>query len=306
MVLAAAILLMEAALISRKRVTIAAALSAPIVLILSACLTPTPNSLASGFLDLFVAEAGSPIFMAVAVSAGLYGMAWIRGLKVAEAGVVVCLAALTFVPLTSLAMRDFTASRPAPLLLATGLSLISAWRLGGSWRYSLAACMATAWATVLMRGSWWTAWDGVLPIHVLFFALMVVGARTRDSFAVWVRGFVVLFGSLAPLGVVYRPEVPTATTIAYLLTMSAGLIVFGRSGGGRPYYWAGGINLGHASLWVAGAALGWLLTFPRGVLLVLSGMSSFVVAGYVSFLKAWSLRRRVEDLASPSEPRGPE
>jgi hypothetical protein len=133
--LAGAVLLLEAALVSGRRDVLAAALAAPVGLLVLALAGHRPDAVYRGFLETFTTRlGGDPVFLTLLALAGFYAYAALRRVPQAVEGLTAVLVALALAGAQSLTAGAQLPPLPLPLLaagllqLGLGLSRRSAWR----------------------------------------------------------------------------------------------------------------------------------------------------------------------------------
>jgi hypothetical protein len=176
--LAVAVLLLEAALVSGRRVVLAAALAAPVGLVALTLAGHRPDPVYRGFLETFTTRlGGDPLFLTLLASAAFYAWAALRRARLAVEGLTAVLAALAFVGPGSLNEGFLLPPLPLPLLAAGLLHLAL-----GMYRRSIPRCLAgsagvvTAVALALPAEMDAAALRLLAAFHLGLAAVLLVGA----------------------------------------------------------------------------------------------------------------------------------
>lgn len=230
--LAAAVLLLEAALVSRRRTVLAAALAAPAGLVALALLGHEPDPVYQGFLATFSRRlGGDPLYLTLIMSAGFYGYAALRHVPLATEGLTVVLAALAVVGPDTLGSGALLAPLPAPILAAALLQ-------GGLWRRQAWRCLAgvgglTAAVALVPAGQGGDPSLHVLVVfHVGLFGVLFVGASFENSLGRLLRLAGAVLVLTACLTVLFGPltlpaSLPPLAAEVYPLVLAALLAGYG-------------------------------------------------------------------------------
>lgn len=296
--LAVALLLLEMGLVSRHRGVVAAALIAPAILAVLALAGHRADPVYQSFLEAFTARlGGSPLFLTLLAAVGYYAWAAARRAPRAFEALTGTLVALAFVGPHTLGLDSLIPPAPAPLLAAGALYLgLGAWRRE-SWR-SLAGAGGLVLAVVLVLPvePEAVAIRGLIALHLLLTAVLIVGAVFDDAFARLLRAAgagLVLLACLAVI--VVRLDAPSILprweADAYPLILAALLAVYGVLLGHRPSLGMATVVL---SCWVA--ATGWrgycfLRQLVSGLDYLAVSLAIFALAVLVSVGKSGLLAR---------------
>ena len=305
--LAVNVLLLEGGLVSRSKGTIRVALIAPAALLALAITGPAWEAADHGFLGVFMRTLGaSPLFLTLVAVAAFYVVAALRRVAHAFDALSVSVAALSVVGLGTVDLETLVSPHGLPLLVVAGLQAWAALRRSSAARCLLAACCVVAAASLDLEGTWFTAYRGVIPIHLLLASVLVIGAAYRGGLATLLQylgaGLILaagvastavdprLLGDPPPIALTLYPAAAVAVAIAY------GWLV------GNRWYFAS----------AAGILTGWLAlagwqgyrhlrrTLP-GLHYIAWGLFFFLVAMLISLTKAGLPQRWL-----PPAPEAPE
>jgi hypothetical protein len=163
-------------------------------------------------------------------------------------------------------------------------------------RSMLAACCVVAAATLDLKGTWFTAYRGFVPIHLLLVYVLFVGAAFRGRLATFLQhlgaGLILALGVAAmAIDPHLLGDPPTILLILYPALAVGAAFAYGRLVGNRWYYAsAAGILLGWPVL------VGWkgyrrLRRILPGLAYVAWGLVFFLIAMLISLTKAGLLNR---------------
>jgi hypothetical protein len=278
------------------------ALASPLVL-LPLTLPGTDTPLAyTEFLRLYMARVGAPVLMTWGGLVLLYVYAWLRRAAWAERGFTGLLVLGTVLGPGTVNLQTLEPPT-APLLGAlTVLFLFQAVRFPAhSFRWFVAVCAGLVCASVAFWGTPFTGYYGAIPAHLFLAAVLALGLTFQDSFAELLRnyaGAALLCLSFASLLAAIRGQtaVPVEILTGYMALLT--LVAWAAWGLGRGsefwlVAWGTTICLG-GQLGIITAAFVRGLRNPRGVLMVLGGGLSFVIAFAISLLKV--RHGRIENL----------
>lgn len=299
--LAVNLLLLEAAAISGRRLTRAAALAMPSFCAALAAWHPAVTFWQREFLQQFrETMGGEPTFVTLVAAIVLYALAAVRRLP----GSLDCLAfsigALAVIhPVTRL--HDLAYPDSLPIAASGILVLLPAIVRASSPRLFAAALLMLASLTIEHRQSWITDGFGIIPWHLLLTVVLVMGTLPNDRFArllqetgaamlclpvlVWTAYFPELEKNAATLGG------SLGLTFAYPPAAALLAVAYGRFAGNKRYFATAAANL---LLWF-GVVCPRAYAFGREVLAgmdyLLMGALSFLIAALTSLLKTgWPQR----------------
>jgi hypothetical protein len=294
--LVVAALLLEAGLVSSRRVLLGAALAVPVGLAALALVGHRDDSIYQEFLGLFAARlGGNPLWVTLLASAGFYAYATLRGAPAATEALTAALVALAFVDPDALVVGTSIPPRPAPILAAAALQLTLGTDRRHAWRCLLGtAGLVAVVALGLPDGA--AAFRGWLPLHLALGGILLIGAAFDDPLARALRYvgaalvlqlcLVALFGQIEP-----PAGLPSWTMAAYPLVLAVLLAAYGL----RLRHWfscaAAGLVL---ACWLAGAAW-WgyraLRQLVSGLDYIAVSLALFALAVLVSLAKSRALSR---------------
>jgi hypothetical protein len=297
LLLAMAILLLETWAVTRHAAAKFLALFLPICMMILAQTAAPGQADDFGFLMLFHSTLGvSPLFVALLAATAFYAFAWLRGaweasrlLLLAVAGFAIC-GRDTFNPNTTCSPQGL------PILLV-GLGLL----LSGLGNRCAIRFLLGAWCIVLMfwidyREASFAAHHGAIPIHLMLFCAMIVGAIFRDEAGrvIQTLGAAALLGLtlIASLRLPHEMgDLPPAVVNAYPLLMAALACTYGLTVKNAWYYASA---LGSVCGWLA--VPGWTLFQQArktlaGMDYIVWGAASFLLAFLVSLMKMQFFQR---------------
>jgi hypothetical protein len=307
--LAVNVLLLEIGWVSRSKGTMLAALIAPAVLLGLAITGPTWEAADHGFLTMFHRTLGaSPLFLTLVAVTAFYGVAAMRRVPWAFDAFCVSLAAFAVVGLGTFGPRTVMRPYGLPLLAVAALQAWPALRRRSAGRSMLAACCVVAAATLDLRGTWFTAYHGFIPIHLLLAYVLVVGAVFRGWMATLLQHLgagLILAAGVAAMAIDPKMlgDPPPILLSFYPILAVAVAIGYGRLVGNRWYYAsAAGILIGWPVL------VGWrgyqrLRRTMPGLAYVVWGLFFFLIAMLISLTKAGLVERWLP--RRPAQPDAP-
>ena len=193
---------------------------APLLLVLG--LPYGGNGVFQAFLDRFVDQVASPLWIALALLASLYGRAWAARVPLAGTACVATLLLFTVVGPHTLGPRTLTTPEPWPLFVAGALGVVHGVRQRVS-PYCLAG------AALLVSGMWLTLpqtlaadFRTTLCYHALWAAIIAIGLAFEDRPAATLRIIGALQMPLAAL-VVLASAPAAAIPLAWRLLYVAAL-----------------------------------------------------------------------------------
>jgi hypothetical protein len=298
---AAALLILEAGLVSKRRPWQTLALGLPLGT-LGLCLIAEPqNAAALSLLHRMAATIGSPLWISLLLAIGFYAFAMWRRVPLAGRGLLASIVLLTVISPRALVWTELTS--PPAWIWCLPFAITFA---DGAWRRrSLPLCEAGLYGVVAMWASrWWLTWP-MEPVavlaHLLFIWTLIVSAvcddlpakvlRESGSFLLMLWTFWAALISLAPhdpwwllpLGIVVMAGVAgfiwwVRRPYEYLLllvglcgTAYGSAYVQGAYALHRQLHWAGlpalawGLALLHVGLAVSAAKGGAMRWFGRGL-----------------------------------------
>jgi hypothetical protein len=295
--LAVNFIVLEIALRSRVKPVLSAVLLGPVVIALLCITSPARIANDHGFQRLFVDTLGTaPLYFALIGAALFYTYAMLRRVEHALWGLTVVLAMLSITGTRGVWPQVVDELAVWPLFLAAVLLFAMAVARRESVCCALAVLFLLAGVSVGFHETAFTAYRGLLPVHLFLLSVMVIGAVFKDPFARVLQriGIVgILGGSLAAVSA--APALfgnpPPMLLAAYplLAASAAGLYVF--VVGNREYLIA---VVGGLFVWLV--KVGWpayqqLRHTVEGLDKIVFGVLFLVLALAISLAKAGVFRR---------------
>lgn len=301
--LAIGILLLEIGLASKAKKVLGAALAVPVVALALAGTGYVSNKVALDFLADFTQRlGGTPLYLTLLAAIGFYAWAMLRRVPLASEALAVTVALLVVIGPGTTGPTTLAEPWGIPLLLAGGLQLATGVSRRSSAHCLIAAVAGTAALSIELWGTVFTAYQCLIPAHLLLAAILILGVVFQDLFARLLRSvgavLLVVAAIAATLaGPQLLPEAPSLLPTLYplataLLALACGYLL------ARWLYFLAALG----SVGVSLLAGGWhLYAFLRprvvGLDYVLGGLASLLVAGLISFWKTgvpqrWAARRR--------------
>ncbi len=300
---AANVLLFEIGLVAQRSLVTGLALLAPLGLMPLAVTGPAHAAEDVGFLVLFLERMGaSPLFLTGLGVAVFYAVAAARHVPGAVGALTLALVVMAEVGPQTVDLDSLTAPQPWPWLAAGVLQCVMALRHRGSLRALVGAFGVALGVSLMLEGTPLAADRGIVFLHLLLAASVVVGVAFRDRLAWLLRrlnaallaaaGLAALF--LAPA---WLPEVPDAARFAYVATIAAAAALHGRAYRLPGHYAA---SLAVVGCWLE--EMGWrayVVWRPEvlGLDQILMGLAFFALAVWISLWKTglpqrWLASRR--------------
>jgi len=182
-VLAAAVLLLEAGLVSRKPAVQFAALALPALAVLFSLTAGEGTTWTyNHFLRMFTSAFGPPIFVTALAVSAFYVYACVRRVRFAPHALALALILCT----GAVPGKVSGIAIPAPALPLFALGVLFTWFVVIR-RFSVFALLAVgaflAAFAVAFPGTWFTRWHGLIPVHLAYVAALLIGALFRDQAA---------------------------------------------------------------------------------------------------------------------------
>jgi hypothetical protein len=206
---AGAVLVLEAGLVSGRRGVQQLGLAIPLFGVVCALPGRTGNAAYVDFVERFTETFGAPLWVTLMVAAVFYGVAAVRRVSGAERWALTCLLALAVVGRNALSREDVEVSLlrlPDPVLLwllAAVLLVFAAIRRRSRWWLE-----CSLYAVLAAQGSgWFDGWmfsPGVLALHAQAVAVIAIGTLCRDPLAVYLRELSAAFLCCGPVVVCLR------------------------------------------------------------------------------------------------------
>ena len=299
LVLLSAVLLLEMALAGGSRRMQRVALWLPAVVLLLSFPGLNSNPVATRFLFLLCRSTGSPLQLALVGAALFYSVAWLRGLRSAELGLIACAALASVAGRQTISLTSLSDVQPWSLVTIALLQLpLGLWR-PSYWR----TVVGSAAGLVAFKTSGWLPGQSNPPHYLLGHAgipvMLLVAAAIYDD-----RG-ARLFRRLAPPLIALAalvaatsyeflfPSVPRTHHALYLIALLAVAVLYWRRRSATTELLA--MLASGGCLMLFGARSGYLelesSPLDRGLPWIASGLTALCVALLLSFLKAGFLTR---------------
>ena len=285
------VLLLEAGLVSRQKQVLRLALLLPTGLVALAMTASPAQATDLGFLQMFRSELGaSPLFWTLSAVGVFYMMASLSG--VAGAWVALSLTAAAF------AVCRFDTFNPATLATPEGAPLVTVailYLAAGARNRNAVWCLLGAWCLVFapwidFHETFFGAYRGAIPVHLLLAIILVVGAIFRDALgkriqelgalSLFLLAFAVAKCDPSSLG-----NPPHAILILYPLLAAAVAVLYGLVMKNRWYFLSAAGSLGSWLLMVGWSAYRQSRQTMAGLDYVVWGALSFLAALAVSLSK---------------------
>ncbi len=223
---AGAVLLLELGISAKSSAMCKAALVAPLGLLLLALPGRDCNPVATRLLTALSHAAGSPVQLTAIGLALFYAIAWIRGLRLAEIGFIVCVSILAVVDRQTFDLETLASPSWLPLGFIASVELgLGLWRRA-SWRQMLAVLFGIAALSCVHFDHSEVARGNAQQWPWAVLAVLLLGALCDDP---WARLMRRIAWPLIPLagmfvawdGATYHPDAPRLIQTAYLVCAMA-------------------------------------------------------------------------------------
>ena len=237
---------------------------------------------------------GSPMFFTTLAATGVYAWAAARSVRLASEALTASLMLFAVVGPTTSGPASSIEPWGAPLLLAAALQLALGFKTWDS-RRCLAGCalMLAGW-TLDLQGTWFTAYRGAIPLHLLLASVLALGATFRDPFGRFLQqlgGLLLLVYCLGAMALGSRVAELRALPYLYPLLALSLALALGFWLKNRLYL---AIAATCGSVWLAFSltrGFGQLRTIVVGLDQIAWGLVFFLFAAAISLWKAGYLRR---------------
>jgi hypothetical protein len=156
------------------------AVAAPLLLLLLALPGPGKSVSQTRYIELLQDAIGSPIQVTAGLLIVYFAYLWGRGIRLAEAGLLMCLGVLAFVDRHTVDLKTVSALNGAPVVAAVAvLVLTSIWQRSAA-RFGLASIVAIAGLSFAWRDTDFVSLHGYLPLHLALFAILSLGLLYHD------------------------------------------------------------------------------------------------------------------------------
>ncbi|HVX10676.1 MAG TPA: hypothetical protein VHC22_05810 [Pirellulales bacterium] len=299
--LAVNLLLLEAAVVTRRRRVRILALAMPLgLLALAACRPADTFWQKLFFREFYTVLGGEPVYLTLTACIAFYALAAVRRLAGAIDWLGVSVAALSMIrPLAQLS--DPAHPNPWPIVACALIVLIPTLTRRSTARWFVAAGLVLAAFTSEYRQSWLEEGMGAVPWHLLLVVVLVLGSSPRDWFAKTLQelGSVMLCVSAIAWSA-WLPELerragdwPHGSLLAFGYPLAtAGLaFAYGRAVGNKRYFAAAGVDVVLFGGVAGQRAYVLLRPLLAGLDYLLLGAGSFALAALMSLFKTGAPQR---------------
>ena len=230
--------------------------------------------------------------------------AWLRGLRRADLGLVAALLVAAFVNRQTVNLGTLAAPRVLPFLV---IGLFQAWQMvqsPSSRRAFVGACAFTCALAAAYKATWVTEGCGVIPVHMIIGAALMIGLLCRDRFARFLQNACAVILPVLLIGViVFSQWMSLGLSLwlkpAYGLAMLTLVFLSWIATRNRAFLTAGIVSLGICVLGVLGIVFRALRQpqSPKGLVPLFWGALSLIVALLISFIKGGVLQKAVKHLS---------
>lgn len=248
LLLAVAVLLLEAGIVGKNRSLQGLALLLPFACIVVSVTPRFGSAPYVDFLDRFIARVGSPLWVAAVAAVVFLAYARARRVRLAGESFWAALLVASCVSRSTIDLGSVVAPQPWALWFAALVLGYVGLRRRESWRvFAAALCILGAARADVLPGMQPLIRDGV-RLHLAGLAVLIVGAAFHDKFAELLRGFGVpmlvtgaMFAAASPPA--YFAGLPEWSPLLYGTGMAAAAFTYAYSLGHPAYFFAGLTNL---------------------------------------------------------------
>jgi hypothetical protein len=299
--LAAILLLLEAGLVGGSELVVRWAVSAPLALVIMTLVGHRSDAVYRSFLTQFQEVLrGTPLCVTLWIVAGFYLLAALRRVGEANHLLTGTLVALSFV-LAREGSRDSIFLDPLPLTLAGAWQIAIGLRLRHGADFVAGLGIWLLAAALVGQGTWFDAWHGIVPLHLLLAILLGAGYWLNDQTGRYLRrGGIVLALVLVTIAALgdrsSLRELPGWALTLYPFAMAALIVAYGYATGDRWCYAGAGVAMAMGFASCAGRAYFYMLRRVLGLNQLVLGVLFFLLAAVISLLKSglhqrWLSRR---------------
>jgi hypothetical protein len=222
--LAVMVLLLEIGVVEGKRRLCNGVMIAAGLLVLLAAPIRTSDPTHAEFLATFTTTLASPVFLTVLALLAFYLYSWLRGVRLAEAGIAAMLLICTVIGPATAGLDTLTEPQLWPLAVLGGMQLVLALHNHSSVRGVAASVCFAGMLTLMEWPPELREFRGLISAHALFLAMAVIGLVFRDGFA---RLLTALSAAVLPILclvtalVLFRAGIVEAVIVAYVAGMTA-------------------------------------------------------------------------------------
>lgn len=156
------------------------AVCAPLALVVLAFPGSGANLSQARYLAMLHDSIGSPIQITAALLIVYFVYLWLRGIRLAEAGILVCLGILALVDGSTVNLETIAPIKTEPVVVGVALLVVAGLWYGSAVRMAIASLAVIAAISYSLRGTDFLAYHGYIPVHLAFFALILLGLCFHD------------------------------------------------------------------------------------------------------------------------------
>ncbi len=303
------ILLLEIGLVERNRTVMRVALAMPAILATLAAVGHRSEAVYQAFLTQFTSTlGGTPFYLTLVASAGIYVYAWSRRVPLAAGALTVVLLSLAFVEPATRDLDGLVSPRPLPLVAVAILQLALAALRHSSWRCLFgASCLIAAGMVGQINGAP-LPYRVPVGFHMVLLTLLTLGSVFDDALGRWLRNaaaalailgcLTVMVGWTAGVGASQTSWVPWVYPPVLCLVLGA----YGRVLGHRASLAAAGLILASWLIWTGWRGYRSARQLIAGLDYIALGMLSFALAWLTSLVKGGKLAPIVSSSKGNVEP----
>lgn len=297
LLLAIALLLLEAGLVTGNRRLLWMALALPIVCLGMSIPGPDSNAPRAEFLSQFMSQFGTPVRLTIWAAAVFYAYAAVRRVQIALAALLATLLIAALVGRATVSLATLGPLQDWPLWLIAVLQGIHGYNQRSSRRCLIAVLCGIAALHPHLPSAWSWLYREAALAHLAGLAVLALGALFHDPFARYLRkvGVALLITATLVAATLAPPsaDIPEAGVPAYLCAVVAGTFAYAYLVRSPNYFFAGLLNglIGAARvMWELSKQLELLLAW-RGAGYFVAGLCWFGLAVLISAAKAGAFRR---------------
>ena len=298
MVLALAVLLLEAGLATKRGWLRDAGIALPALALVMIFPGQRGGHVHEQFVGMIARTATSPALLGALSVLAFYVYAWLRRQRLAEVGVVIALAVASVVGRETTGLRSLVSPRFLLLGALAIVEIVQLLRRRTSWRAAVVVAGLVAALAAAFKGTWFNSAGGIVPLHLAYAGALIVGACFKDRLARFLQSAGALVLAVVFLAALFFGDrlLPGSAGWSRTTYVVAAFVL-------APLYWLIVrnvqymrvllLNVTATTLWALGGAyiLASRLWRKRGAALIFWGGASFVLAALISVLKTGALRK---------------
>jgi hypothetical protein len=156
------------------------AVFAPLLLIVLAFPGASANPSQARYLTMLQDSIGAPIQITGILLIAYFAYLWLRGIRLAEVGILICLGMLAVVDRSTVDLKTFAPATTAPVVVAVALLVIAGLWYGSAVRMGFASLVVILAICYSLRETDFLAFHDYIPIHLAFFAMILLGLCFHD------------------------------------------------------------------------------------------------------------------------------